>query len=140
MSPDKRWPVALYLQEPKSARLVFTLFDEDVVDLVGGGQPIGSAHRKLAELLPGAGTNDAVDALKSRVIDRLRTSGRLQEAITVRTDPVTGEEETLVDEDVVLQAMTEATGSATTASIKMSSKPRKKVSTMSSQLMGRCIL
>jgi len=116
-------PFYLYVQDPKSARLVFTLFDEDVV---GGGQPIGSAHKKLVELLPGAKSNDAVSMLKSQVIDQLKQSGRLQEAITIQTNPETGEEETIVDQDVVLQAINDLYSSSTKSSIKMSSKPRKK--------------
>ena len=127
-------PFYLYVQDPRSARLVFTLFDEDVV---GGGTSIGSAHRKLVELIPAVATakaagddkNDGdstIAALKSQVIDKLRKSGRLQDAIRVRTDPATGIEETIVDEDVIMEAINESTGSGTTASIKMSSKPRKK--------------
>eukprot|EP00578_Thalassiosira_sp_NH16_P021655 CAMPEP_0181086980 /NCGR_PEP_ID=MMETSP1071-20121207/6035_1 /TAXON_ID=35127 /ORGANISM="Thalassiosira sp., Strain NH16" /LENGTH=919 /DNA_ID=CAMNT_0023168851 /DNA_START=45 /DNA_END=2804 /DNA_ORIENTATION=- len=116
-------PFYLYVQDPKTARVVFTLFDEDVV---GGGQPIGSAHRKLAELLPGAKSDDAVSSLKSQVIEQLKRSGELQRAIQLRINPDTGEEETIVDQDVIMQAVNESYGSGTTASIKMSSKPRKK--------------
>ena len=39
-------------------------------------------------------------ALKAQVIDMLRTSGRLQDAIMVQTDPETGIEETVIDEEV----------------------------------------
>ena len=115
----------MYVQDPKDARIVFTLFDEDVV---GGGEPIGSAHRKLVEIIPNANTkdNDAVSIMKSQVIDKLKQSGKLQQAISVKVNPATGEEETIIDQDVVLQAINESYGSGTTASIKMSSKPRKK--------------
>jgi len=118
-------PFYLYVQDPKDARIVFTLFDEDVV---GGGEPIGSAHRKLVEIIPNANTkdNDAVSIMKSQVIDKLKQSGKLQQAISVKVNPNTGEEETIIDQDVVLQAINESYGSGTTASIKMSSKPRKK--------------
>ena len=127
-------PFYLYVQDPRSARVVFTLFDEDVV---GGGTSIGSAHRRLVDLIPAVATAKAagddgdddgatIEALKSQVIDRLRRSGRLQDAIGVRTDPVTGAEETVIDEDVVMEAIDQSYGSGTTASIKMTSKPRKK--------------
>jgi len=103
---------------------VLTLFDEDVV---GGGEPIGSAHRKLAELLPATKAgDDAISMLKSQVIEQLKKSGKLQEAISIRTNPETGEEETIIDQDVITQAISEASSSVTTASIKMTSKPRKK--------------
>ena len=118
-------PFYLYVQDPTSARLVFTLFDDDVV---GGGAPIGSAHRKLSELLPGAQktNNDAISMMKSQVIEQLKQSGKLQEAISIQTNPDTGEEETIIDQDVVLKAINESYGSGTTASIKMTSKPRIK--------------
>ena len=123
-------PFYLYVQDPKVARLVFTLFDEDVV---GGGQPIGSAHRKLIELLPSAATTttttsteSVINNLKSQVISQLQQSGKLREAIRIQTNPETGEEETIIDEDIIMQAMNESYGSGTTASIKMTSKPRKK--------------
>ncbi|KAL7540939.1 hypothetical protein ACHAXR_010488 [Thalassiosira sp. AJA248-18] len=117
-------PFYLYVQDPKTARMVFTLFDEDVV---GGGQPIGSAHRKLVELLPNAKESDnVVSMLKSQVIDQLKQSGKLQQAISIKVNEETGEEETIIDQDVILEAINESYGSATTASIKMSSKPRKK--------------
>ncbi|KAL9182905.1 hypothetical protein ACHAXT_004184 [Thalassiosira profunda] len=116
-------PFYLYVQDPKTARLVFTLFDEDVV---GGGQPIGSAHRRLSELLPSTASNDAVSMLKSQVIEQLKQTGKLQEAISVRPNPETGEMETLVDQDVVLAAINESYGASTKAGIKMTSKPRKK--------------
>ena len=37
-------PFFLYVQDPKDARLVFTVMDDDVV---GAGSPIGSTSRKL---------------------------------------------------------------------------------------------
>lgn len=106
-----------------TARLVFTLFDEDVV---GGGSPIGSSHKKIVELLPETRSKDAVSMIKGQVIENLKNSGRLADAIKVEVNPETGEEETVVDEDVVLQAITDLYSTGTTASIKMNSKPRKK--------------
>ena len=67
-------PFYLYVQDPQTARLVFTLFDEDII---GGGHSIGSAHGKLIDLLPkilvtikDTNTNN-IDMLKSNIISIL---------------------------------------------------------------------
>lgn len=124
-------PFYLYVQDPQTARLVFTLFDEDII---GGGHSIGSAHGKLVDLLPkllvtNKDTNtDNIDKLKSNVISILKQSGKLQDAITVQIDPNTGVEQTIVNEDVIMDAINNSYlgSSTTTASIKMTSKPRIK--------------
>ena len=121
-------PFYLYVQEPKDARLVFTLFDEDIV---GEGEPIGSSHKKLVDLLPSAMQSaatqqDAVSTMKSQIIDKLRKSGKLADAIKIVMNEETGEEETIIDQEVILQAINESYGEGTEVSIKMSSKPRKK--------------
>lgn len=118
-------PFYLYVQDPKTARMVFTLFDEDVV---GDGNSIGSAHLKLVDLLPEVAVNagNNIDILKADVISKLQKSGKLQDAISVRIDPNTGIEETVIDEDIVMEAINQLYGLGTTASIKMTSKPRKK--------------
>ena len=127
-------PFYLYVQDPQTARLVFTLFDEDII---GGGHSIGSAHGKLVDLLPNLllvtnnnkdnNTNN-IDMLKSNVISMLKQSGKLQDAIRVQSDPNTGVEQTIINEDVVMDAINNIyLGSMTTkASIKMTSKPRIK--------------
>ncbi len=47
--------------------------------------------------------------------------------MTVRIDPNTGLKETIVDQDVIMEAITKLYGSGTTANIKMTSrKPWKK--------------
>ena len=114
-------PFYLYVQDPSTARLVFTIFDEDVV---GSGQPIGSAHRKLVDLIPSAKSKD-ITALKSSVIEKLNSTGKLQEAIRIITNE-DGEEETIIDQELVQQAINELVSTDTTASIKMTSKPRMK--------------
>jgi hypothetical protein len=117
-------PFYLYVQEPKDARLVFTLFDEDVV---GEGRPIGSAYKKLVDLLPESKSkNNNVEGMKSKVIEQLRKSGKLQEAIKVTVNEETGEEETMIDQELIQQAINDLGSTETTASIKMTSKPRIK--------------
>jgi hypothetical protein len=117
-------PFYLYVQDPEKARIVFTLFDEDIV---GGGQPIGSAHRKLQELLPSTNLKDTVSMLKDQVMQQLAKSGKLKDAISIKVNAETGEEETVVDQDMIMQAMNESYGdTGTVSSIKMSSKPRKR--------------
>jgi hypothetical protein len=110
------------VQDPSTARLVFTIFDEDVV---GSGQPISSAHKRLVELIPDAKSKD-IKALKSIVIEQLKSTGRLNQAIQITTDDETGEETTVVDEELIQQAINELVSAETTASIKMTSKPRMK--------------
>jgi len=117
-------PFYLYVQDPEKARIVLTLFDDDVV---GGGSPIGSAHKKLTELLPSTNLGDTVSMMKDQVIQQLAKSGKLKDAIRVRVNEETGEEETIVDQDMVMQAINESYGDAGTVNtIKMTSKPRKK--------------
>ena len=117
-------PFYLYVQDPEKARIVFTLFDEDIV---GGGQPIGSAHRRLQELLPSTNLGDTVSMLKDQVIQQLAQSGKLKDAIKIKVNEETGEEETIIDQDMILQAINESYGdTGTMSSIKMTSKPRKK--------------
>lgn len=111
----------MYVQDPTTARLVFTIFDEDVV---GSGQPISSAHKKLVDLIPSAKSKD-VKALKSNVIEQLKSTGKLQQAIQIITNEQ-GEEETIVDQELIQQAINELVSAETTSSIKMTSKPRKK--------------
>ena len=96
-------------------------------DVVGGGSPIGSAHKKLTELLPSTNLGDTVSMMKDQVIQQLAKSGKLKDAIRVQVNEVTGEEETIIDQDMVMQAINESYGDAGTVSkIKMTSKPRKK--------------
>jgi hypothetical protein len=126
-------PFYLYVQDPQTARLVFTLFDEDII---GGGHAIGSAHSKLVDLLPKLrvttnnkdANNNNIDMLKSNVINMLKQSGKLQDAIKVQIDPNTGIEQTEINEDVIMDAINNSylKSSTTKASIKMTSKPRMK--------------
>jgi hypothetical protein len=70
-------PFYLYVQDPSKARLVFTVMDDDVV---GDGDPIGSAHRKLTDLVPTAAFEGKalIDELKANVIRRYKL-GEIQD-------------------------------------------------------------
>lgn len=70
-------PFYLYVQDPSKARLVFTVMDDDVV---GDGDPIGSAHRKLTDLIPTAAFNGKalIDELKANVMERYKL-GEIQD-------------------------------------------------------------
>ena len=116
-------PFYLYVQDPSAARLVFTIFDEDVV---GKGQPIGSAHKRLADLIPSVKDGSNLQSLKGSVIQQLQSSGKLQQAVQITTNE-RGEEETIVDEELIQQAINDLIGGAPiTSSVKMTSKPRIK--------------
>ena len=114
-------PFYLYVREPKDARLVFTIHDEDVV---GDGQSVGSAHKKLRDLVPAAakGEVDAVDDIKKKVIDQLKKDGKLQEAVQ-RTTNEDGTETIDIDQDYIMNAVNEAYGATVETKVKMTSKP-----------------
>jgi hypothetical protein len=63
-------PFYLYIQDPANARLVFTLFDDDVV---GTGSAIGSVNTPLSKLLPQVGYSQdkVVQQIKEEIIQRL---------------------------------------------------------------------
>jgi hypothetical protein len=44
-------PMYLYVQDPATVRLVFTILDDD---RIGGGTPIGSTYKRLTSLIPQA--------------------------------------------------------------------------------------
>lgn len=60
-------PFYLYVQDPKDARLVFTVMDDDVV---GAGSPIGSTSKRLADVLPAAKVDDPMEFIKQEVIKK----------------------------------------------------------------------
>lgn len=65
-------PFYLYVQDPASARLVFSIMDDDVV---GDGDVIGSAHKKLTELIPQAklSQKDLIDELKGEMLKKIQS-------------------------------------------------------------------
>lgn len=64
-------PFYLYIQDPATARLVFSLMDDD---LVGEGSVIGSAHRRLADLIPEAKLkqHEQIERLKAEVLEQIK--------------------------------------------------------------------
>jgi hypothetical protein len=95
-------PFYLYVQDPKDARLVFTVMDDDVV---GRGSAIGSTSRKLAEILPAAKVNDPISMLKEEVVARIKR----------------GEEVDINDTESLLKSIAQEWD----GSMKLTSKPKK---------------
>ena len=69
--PDDEDPFYLYLQDPASARLIFSLMDDDVV---GEGSVVGSAHRRLSDLIPEATLKpqELIDKLKGEMLAQIK--------------------------------------------------------------------
>ncbi|CAB9496305.1 Lipase class 3 family protein [Seminavis robusta] len=67
-------PFYLYLQDPATARLVFSIMDDD---LIGEGSVVGSAHRRLTELIPEAKLTQQqlIENLKGELLAKLQESG-----------------------------------------------------------------
>eukprot|EP00542_Grammatophora_oceanica_P009164 CAMPEP_0194042768 /NCGR_PEP_ID=MMETSP0009_2-20130614/14517_1 /TAXON_ID=210454 /ORGANISM="Grammatophora oceanica, Strain CCMP 410" /LENGTH=821 /DNA_ID=CAMNT_0038686749 /DNA_START=22 /DNA_END=2487 /DNA_ORIENTATION=+ len=61
----------LYVQDPSKVRLVFTVLDDDVI---GKGDPIGSAHVRLSKLVPMASWtgNRLMDNMKQAALKSLK--------------------------------------------------------------------
>ena len=100
-------PFYLYIQEPSDARLVFTVLDDDIV---GEGDVIGSAHRKLSDVIPAAAKVDPVQAMKEALLAKLQAEQKSPEEL----NKLSGESLA----EVVLQEWE--------GEIKLTSKPRKK--------------
>ena len=65
-------PFYIYVQDPEKVKLLFTLFDDDVI---GGGSPLGSTYISLAEVLPqvkASQTDLMIDQLKHQVQERIQ--------------------------------------------------------------------
>lgn len=73
--PEAIWPeedsLYLYVQDPATVRLVFTVLD---ADRVGPGTPIGSTYKKLSELIPQAALNqeELIESLKKEMLEAVR--------------------------------------------------------------------
>ncbi len=96
-------PFYLYVQDPKDARLVFTVMDDDVV---GDGSPIGSTSKKIKDILPAANIDDPVAFIKEEVTRKLRE----------------GEEVDINDTEALLESLSQEWN----GSMKLTSKPRMK--------------
>jgi len=68
-------PFYLYVQDPATARLVFTVLDDD---RLGPGTAVGSTHKRLVELIPQAALppKQLIDSLKQKVVDELKQQQR----------------------------------------------------------------
>jgi Lipase (class 3) len=72
--PETEPPFYLYVQDPATARLVFTVLDDDKF---GDGQAVGSTFRRLSELIPAAKKSSlqVVNELKQKVLAELQKTG-----------------------------------------------------------------
>jgi hypothetical protein len=104
--PETEPPFYLYVQDPTTARLVFTVLDDDKL---GSGKAVGSTYRKLADLIPQAGLKPhaLIESLKDKIIAEIQKSGQGMDAL---------------DETTKFQL-----GATTwTGQLKLTSKPRKR--------------
>ena len=64
----------LYVQDPTTCRLVFTVTDSDKL---GDGSAVGSTHKKLKELIPQAALNqaDLLSSLKGELLEQVKSGG-----------------------------------------------------------------
>mmetsp|Transcript_3437 Transcript_3437/g.5267 ORF Transcript_3437/g.5267 Transcript_3437/m.5267 type:complete len:506 (-) Transcript_3437:862-2379(-) len=81
--PEGEEPFYLYIQDPKTVQLLFTIFDDDVI---GDGSALGSTYIPLTKVLPqvaaaqSAQVEDAlIDQLKQDVLKKLQ-SGQIDAA------------------------------------------------------------
>ena len=72
---DDEEPFYLYVQDPASVRLVFSIMDDD---LVGDGDVIGSAHRRLSDLIPQAklSQQELIEELKGEMLKQIKSTNR----------------------------------------------------------------
>ena len=65
-------PFYIYVQDPKTVKLVFTIYDEDVI---GEGSTIGSVQKYLVDLLPQVKSSqeEIVEQIKTEIIRRIRS-------------------------------------------------------------------
>ena len=96
-------PFYLYVQDPRDARLVFTIMDDDVV---GSGTPIGSTSRRLSDIIPAAKVKDPLELVKEEVVARIKR----------------GEKVDMNDTEGLLSSIAQEWD----GSMKLTSKPRQK--------------
>lgn len=93
----------LYVQDPRDARLVFTVMDDDIV---GAGTPIGSTSKRISQIIPAAKVADPMALVKEEVVARLKR----------------GEEVDMNDTEGLLRSIAQEWD----GSMKLTSKPKKK--------------
>jgi Lipase (class 3) len=91
--PQAIWPTSgpqqqqqsmyLYLQDPASARLVFTVLDDD---RLGNGLAVGSTYKRLTDLIPAAAYDpqQLVDNMKQQIVQKLSRSGQIDPDVVAR--------------------------------------------------------
>jgi hypothetical protein len=109
-------PFYLYLQDPSTARLVISILDDNKI---GQGSIVGSAHRRLADLIPQArlSPENAVAELKREVLRDLNADTGKENNINLLATTMDQLNET---SKIRLGAKT------WTGTLRMTSKPRKK--------------
>ena len=72
--PEDEDPFYLYVQDPASVRLIFSIMDDD---MIGEGDVIGSAHMKLADIIPQAKLSQEalIEELKEEVLAKIKQDG-----------------------------------------------------------------
>jgi len=84
--PENERPFYLYVQDPENVRLVFSLFDDDVI---GEGSVISSTSVPLKQLIPRCG-EDLVETIKNdlvqKMVDEARESGASPEELIQAVD------------------------------------------------------
>jgi hypothetical protein len=81
-APQAIWPVGarrsmyLYVQDPATARLVFTVLDDD---RLGDGLAVGSTYKRLTDLIPAAAYDPArlVETMKDQIVQKLSRAGKV---------------------------------------------------------------
>lgn len=85
--PEGERPFYLYVQDPENVRLVFSLFDDDVI---GDGSIISSTSVPLKKLMPRVG-EDLVENIKNDLVQQMiaeaRASGASGEELARSIDP-----------------------------------------------------
>jgi hypothetical protein len=101
-------PFYIYVQDPASVLLLFTLFDDDII---GEGSAIGSTYIPLSKILPQVtySQDETIKKLKSNIVEKIRRG---------EADPND------IDEEVVKAVQAET--QAWEGDLKLTSKPRIK--------------
>ena len=82
--PEDEGPFYLYVQDPASVRLIFSIMDDN---MIGEGDVIGSAHKKLSDLIPQAklSQHELIEELKGEMLSQIKKGGDITD-IDLDTD------------------------------------------------------